>query len=60
MTLAVIYIPLAAVFWVPVVAGLLYAVTLVTYSVSFSWVFVAIVAGILSIISGLLVAASDP
>lgn len=59
MILAIVFIPLSAVFWIPTIAGILYAVTLITYSVTFSWSFVAIVAGILSVITGLLAAAAS-
>ena len=55
----IFYIPLSAIFWVPVTAALLYAVTLITDSVAFSWGFVAIVAGILSLVSGLFLAAAS-
>gem|GEM_PF-3211573 len=40
------------VFWIPLIALLLWAVTFITYSISFSWAFVLIVSGIAGLITG--------
>ena len=53
----VIYTIFSAVFWVPLVALLLWAGTLVLSTLEFSWLFVLIIAGIASIITGIV--ASD-
>jgi hypothetical protein len=54
---AIGYALLALLFWVPIVAGLLWAFTFISYDVTFSWIFVAIVSAILSLITGLIFAA---
>jgi len=46
-------------FWVPLIALLLWAFTFVSYSITFSWAFVAIVAGIFSLITGVVISAND-
>jgi hypothetical protein len=48
------------IFWVPIVAILLWMATFVTGAVTFSWVVVTLVAGIASLISGALVLVNEP
>jgi hypothetical protein len=41
------------VFWIPLVALLLWALTFITYSITFSWAFVLIVSGVAGLITGI-------
>jgi hypothetical protein len=45
------------IFWVPVFALLLWAFTFISASITFSWVFVAIIFGVAAVISGIIAAA---
>lgn len=44
--------------WFPLVATVLWAFTFISYDVQFSWVFVAIISGVASVISALILWAS--
>lgn len=53
LLMAVGFSIVALLFWVPVIVGLLWAVTFISTSITFSWKFVAIAAVILSAATGL-------
>lgn len=44
------------IFWVPLIAVLLWALTLITTAITFNWLFVGVISGIAALITGIILA----